>query len=67
MQQGARRVTKMGLLTLGHPLDWQTALDKGWLRYVREHGIKQFLHTYFRVVDRRNDVLKYGDEVRTPG
>ena len=35
-------------------------------RAVREHGIKQFLLTYNRVKDRRNDVLKWGDEVRLP-
>lgn len=31
---------------------------------VREHGILQFLATFHRVKGRRNDVLRWGDEVR---
>jgi hypothetical protein len=31
---------------------------------VRRHGVLQFLATFRRVKDRRNDVLRWGDEVR---
>ena len=50
----------MGLLVAGTPLKWEDALE--WLDFVRQHGIEQFLHTYDRVKDIREDVLKWGDE-----
>jgi hypothetical protein len=30
---------------------------------VRRHGIIQFIHTYNRIKERKNDALKWGDEV----
>ncbi len=53
---------KMGLLTLGHPLDWEET--KKYTQFIREHGIEQFIHIYNKLKDRRNDCLKWGDEVR---
>jgi glutamate--cysteine ligase catalytic subunit len=32
-------------------------------KYVREHGIDQFLNTWRRVKDIQNDELKFGDEI----
>lgn len=52
----------MGLLTLGHPLPWEET--KKYTQHIREHGIEQFLHIYKKLNDRRNDCLKWGDEVR---
>ncbi|CAF0782918.1 unnamed protein product [Adineta ricciae] len=51
----------MGLLTQGHPLDWEET--KKYAQYIRDHGIEQFLHIYKKLKDRRNDCLKWGDEV----
>jgi len=53
----------MGLLTLGHPLDWEET--KKHTQFIREHGIEQFIHLYNKLKDRRNDCLKWGDEVRS--
>ncbi len=53
---------KMGLLTLGHPLSWEET--KKHAQSIREHGIEQFIQIYKKVKDRRNDCLKWGDEVR---
>ncbi len=52
----------MGLLTLGHPLSWEET--KKYAQFIREHGIEQFINLYKRLKDRRNDCLKWGDEVR---
>jgi glutamate--cysteine ligase catalytic subunit len=51
----------MGLLTLGHPLSWEET--KKYTKSIREHGIEQFINLYKRLKDRRNDCLKWGDEV----
>ncbi|CAF1306237.1 unnamed protein product [Rotaria sordida] len=51
----------MGLLTQGHPLDWEET--KKYAQFIREHGIEQFIHIYKKLKDRRNDCLKWGDEV----
>ncbi|XP_069462231.1 glutamate--cysteine ligase catalytic subunit [Ambystoma mexicanum] len=51
----------MGLLSLGSPLSWEET--KKHADYVRQHGIRQFLHIYHRVKERQRDVLKWGDEV----
>lgn len=51
----------MGLLSLGTPLKWEDA--KKYSHHVREHGVQQFINTYHRLKDRRNDNLKWGDEV----
>ncbi|CAK4637213.1 hypothetical protein LEN26_014276 [Aphanomyces euteiches] len=51
----------MGLLVVGTPLPWESALE--WLHHVRRNGILQFLETYHRVKDIGGDVLKWGDEL----
>ena len=51
----------MGLLTQGRPLTWEET--KKYTEFIREHGIEQFIHIYNKVKDRRNDCLKWGDEV----
>ena len=51
----------MGLLTLGKPLSFPES--KAHIKYVREHGIAQFLNTFFRVKDIQDDELRWGDEV----
>ena len=51
----------MGLLKLGKPLKFDSS--KEHLKYVREHGVDQFLSTWNRVKDIANDDLKWGDEI----
>jgi len=51
----------MGLLKVGTPLTWKETIPHS--RYIREHGVKQFLSTYNRVKDIENDHLFYGDEI----
>lgn len=51
----------MGLLKVGAPIGWEDS--KPFLRYIREHGIQQFLNTWFRVKDISEDMLKYGEEI----
>lgn len=51
----------MGLLTQGRPLTWEET--KHYTQFIREHGIEQFLQIYNKIKDRRNDCLKWGDEV----
>jgi len=53
----------MGLLTQGQPLDWKET--KKYAEHVRVHGIKQFIHMYKRLKDRKDEFLKWGDEVST--
>lgn len=52
----------MGLLTVGKPYSWADGRDHR--KYVRDHGVVQFLNTYNRVKDITNDELLWGDEVR---
>ena len=52
----------MGLLTQGRPLTWEETQNHA--EFIRKHGIEQFIHVYNKVKDRRNDCLKWGDEVR---
>lgn len=51
----------MGLLTEGEPLTWEET--KQLADHVREHGIDQFVNLYHQLLDRKGDVLKWGDEV----
>jgi glutamate--cysteine ligase catalytic subunit len=51
----------MGLLTQGRPLTWEET--KKYTEFIREHGIEQFIQIHNKVKDRRNDCLKWGDEV----
>ena len=53
----------MGFLEIGSPIPWAESLAH--LKYVRRHGVLQFISTYNRLKSRTNDVLKWGDEVRT--
>jgi hypothetical protein len=52
----------MGLLTHGRPLPWEET--KRYADFIRQHGVEQFIHIYRKLKDRRNDCLKWGDEVR---
>lgn len=52
----------MGLLTEGQPLSWEET--KQLADHVREHGIDQFVNLYHQLLDRKGDVLKWGDEVK---
>jgi len=54
---------RAGLLKIGRPLPFELA--RPHLHYVREHGVRQFVHTYNRVSkDHLQDAdLKWGDEV----
>ena len=45
----------MGFLVDGTPLAWKDSLQ--YLEYVRKHGVKQFISTYLKVKDRKNDKL----------
>lgn len=55
----------MGLLTVATPMPWEEA--KQYADYVRKHGILQFINIYYRLKDRHNDSLKFGEEVnRSP-
>ncbi|XP_050432479.1 glutamate--cysteine ligase catalytic subunit [Adelges cooleyi] len=51
----------MGLLTEGHPLSWEET--KKLADHVRQHGINQFVNLYHQLMDRKGDILKWGDEV----
>ena len=51
----------MGLLSVGTPLEWDEA--KQYADIIREKGIKQFINIHNKVKDRKNDCLKWGDEV----
>jgi len=51
----------MGLLTVGTPLNWADVRQHA--DYVRKKGIVQFLNIYKNLKNRRNDGLKWGDEV----
>lgn len=51
----------MGLLTQGQPLNWEET--KKHAEHVRIHGIQQFIHLYQRLKDRKDECLKWGDEV----
>ena len=51
----------MGLLSQGKPLTWQETKENAEL--VRQLGIDQFIRIYHDIKDRKNDCLKWGDEV----
>jgi glutamate--cysteine ligase catalytic subunit len=51
----------MGLLSIGTPLDWDEV--KKYADLIRRKGIEQFLNIHRLVKDRKNDCLKWGDEV----
>jgi len=51
----------MGFLDEYTPLKWNEALGK--LKYVRNHGIEQFVHMLSQVKDIQGDLLRWGDEL----
>ena len=51
----------MGLLSLGTPLDWDSAQQ--YIAHVKKHGIAQFLNIWQKIKSRRRDSLIWGDEV----
>jgi glutamate--cysteine ligase catalytic subunit len=51
----------MGLLIDGHPLPPEEM--KKVLKYLREHGVLQFLNNWKRMKLIENDELKFGDEI----
>ena len=51
----------MGFLEGGHPLPWEES--RRAIKYVRDHGIEQFLKVYDKVKHVSNDDLLWGDEV----
>ena len=53
----------MGLLSEGKPLSWEET--KKYADLVRKAGVKQFLSIYHKLKERKDDTLKWGDEVRS--
>lgn len=51
----------MGLLTVGTPMTWEET--QKYAQIIREKGIRQFLNVHKRLKERKNDCLKWGDEV----
>jgi len=51
----------MGFLDEYTPMTWEEALPR--LRYVRDHGIEQFIHLFQQVKDIEEDLLRWGDEL----
>lgn len=51
----------MGLLSLGTLMSWPDT--KKHADQVREKGIRQFLAIHRNLKERKNDCLKWGDEV----
>eukprot|EP00501_MAST-03F_sp_TOSAG23-6_P000335 GSMAST32.ASY1.ANO1.342.1 assembled CDS len=51
----------MGFLETGTPLPWNDSLSV--IKYVREHGVQQFLTIWRRMRNLKGDVLMWGDEV----
>jgi glutamate--cysteine ligase catalytic subunit len=51
----------MGFLFASKSLTWEESLE--YLKYVRDHGIEQFLHTFHSVRSVHGDLLRWGDEI----
>lgn len=51
----------MGILKVGKPLEWKDTVNHS--SYIREHGVRQFLHQWKNVRDLSHDRLYYGDEL----
>ena len=51
----------MGFLIDATPLTWEEA--QPYLKYIRTHGLYQFINTYNKVKGRKNDKLLWGDEI----
>jgi glutamate--cysteine ligase catalytic subunit len=52
---------KMGLLVEGQPMSPEDLVSH--LKYIRHHGVIQFLNIWKRLKDVQNDELKFGDEI----
>jgi glutamate--cysteine ligase catalytic subunit len=55
------RFTFAAILKVGSPLRWPAA--KPHLRYVNEHGVKQFLLQYQRMKNWKSPAFLWGDEI----
>ena len=55
------RISSMGVLTVGSPMKWVDSIPH--LKYVRQHGVLQFINRYNQVRAICNDELKWGDEI----
>jgi glutamate--cysteine ligase catalytic subunit len=53
----------MGLLVEGAPIPSEHM--KEYSMYIRKHGLIQFLNTWKRLKDLKNDELKFGDEIES--
>ena len=51
----------MGLLVEGKPMTPEEL--QVHLKYIREHGVLQFVNIWKRLKDVQNDELKFGDEI----
>lgn len=51
----------MGFLFASKSLTWEESLP--YLKYIRDHGIEQFLHTFYAVRSVHGDLLRWGDEI----
>ena len=56
-----RAYCSTGFLLDATPLEWDESLEV--IKYVREHGIQQFINLYHRVKNIEGDSLLWGDEV----
>jgi len=51
----------MGILTVATPQKWETSLEH--LKYVRKHGVQQFINHYKKNEPHSRNELMYGDEL----
>ena len=51
----------MGFLVVATPLGWKES--EPHRKYVKEHGIRQFINVFNSVKGLRNDRLMFGDEI----
>jgi glutamate--cysteine ligase catalytic subunit len=51
----------MGFLFASKSLKWEESLEL--LKYIRDHGIEQFLNTFHAVKSVKEDLLRWGDEI----
>lgn len=59
--ESRKKLITMGLLSLGTPLTWQQITE---IRdFLKEHGLVQFLNICKKLQNRKDDTLKWGDEI----
>jgi glutamate--cysteine ligase catalytic subunit len=51
----------MGFLFSSDSLTWEQSLE--YLKFIRDHGIEQFLNTFHAVKSVKEDLLRWGDEI----